>query len=79
VNIARKSLVQRKQTGQDIVVKYVVDSVEESSDGVHEVYDLMVFGCHEYFANGVLVHNCIDSITMAMYSHRNRIGRYLVV
>ena len=27
-----------------------------------EVYDLMVEDCHEYFANGILVHNCIDGI-----------------
>jgi len=26
------------------------------------VYDLAVADCHEYFANGILVHNCIDSI-----------------
>jgi intein/homing endonuclease len=26
------------------------------------VYDLHVEGVHEYFANGVLVHNCIDAI-----------------
>jgi hypothetical protein len=27
-----------------------------------QVYDLMIDDCHEYFANGILVHNCIDSI-----------------
>jgi PBSX family phage terminase large subunit len=27
-----------------------------------QVYDLMIEDCHEYFANGVLVHNCIDPI-----------------
>ena len=27
-----------------------------------QVYDLMVEDCHEYFANGILVHNCIDAI-----------------
>jgi hypothetical protein len=26
------------------------------------VYDLMVEGDHEFFANGVLVHNCIESL-----------------
>lgn len=28
------------------------------------VYDLMVEGEHEFFANGVLVHNCIDAVSM---------------
>jgi hypothetical protein len=27
-----------------------------------KVYDLMVEDCHEYFANNMLVHNCIDGI-----------------
>jgi hypothetical protein len=27
-----------------------------------QVYDLMIDDCHEYFANGILVHNCIDAI-----------------
>ena len=26
-----------------------------------EVYDIMVEDTHEYFANGILVHNCIDA------------------
>ena len=25
-------------------------------------YDLMIEDCHEYFANGLLVHNCIDAL-----------------
>lgn len=29
------------------------------------VYDLTIDGCHEFFANGVLVHNCIDSLRYA--------------
>ncbi|NDB84971.1 MAG: hypothetical protein EB127_20055 [Alphaproteobacteria bacterium] len=29
---------------------------------LEEVYDLTVEDVHEYFANGVLVHNCMDSI-----------------
>ena len=27
-----------------------------------EVYDIMVDECHEYFANGILVHNCLDAL-----------------
>lgn len=32
--------------------------VEEGT--TEQVYDLTVEGSHEYFANGVLVHNCMD-------------------
>lgn len=31
-----------------------------------EVYDITVEGQHEFFANGILVHNCIDSIRYAL-------------
>lgn len=31
----------------------------------HDVYDLMVEGTHEFFANGVLVHNCSGLVTAA--------------
>ena len=27
-----------------------------------EVYDLTIEGEHEYFANGILVHNCSDTL-----------------
>lgn len=31
-----------------------------------EVYDLTVNGEHEFFANGILVHNCIDALRYAL-------------
>lgn len=31
-----------------------------------EVYDLTVEDCHEFFANGILVHNCIDAIRYSL-------------
>lgn len=40
-----------------------------------EVYDLMVEGKHEYFANGLLVHNCIDPLRyIEREIRRNYIG-----
>jgi hypothetical protein len=30
--------------------------------GRHPVYDLTVDGCHEFFANGILVHNSMDQM-----------------
>jgi hypothetical protein len=30
------------------------------------VYDIMVEDCHEYFANGILVHNCLDALRYAV-------------
>lgn len=48
----------------DFVVGRVL-SVEEIGIA-KEVYDITVEGQHEFFANGILVHNCIDSIRYAL-------------
>jgi hypothetical protein len=32
-----------------------------------DVYDLTVTNTHEFFANGILVHNCIDAVRTAMF------------
>lgn len=37
----------------------------------NQVYDLTVEDCHEFFANGILVHNCIDAIRYALESDMN--------
>lgn len=45
----------------------------QSSDGVsnlHPVYNLHIEGTHEYFANGVLVHNC-DALRYLAYQRRH--------
>lgn len=39
-----------------------VTSVSIESAGSEVVFDLTVADCHEYYANGVLVHNCIDGM-----------------
>ena len=38
-----------------------LSDVITKSESYCEVYDLTIDGEHEYFANGVLVHNCIDA------------------
>lgn len=34
--------------------------------GFEDVYDLTVEEAHEFFANGILVHNCADSLRYAL-------------
>lgn len=34
------------------------------------VYDLMVEGEHEFFANGLLVHNCVWALTELMLGEK---------
>ena len=38
------------------VLKIEIEAIREE-----EVYDLMIENEHEYFANGILVHNCMDA------------------
>jgi intein/homing endonuclease len=47
---------------QNIVQEYVLIGIEKSEIKTEKVYDIMVEGEHEYFANGILVHNCHDSV-----------------
>jgi intein/homing endonuclease len=38
--------------------------------GRRKVYDLMVENNHEFFANGILVHNCVDAMSMQLQQAR---------
>lgn len=56
VNVVENILQQTNIQKHKLVAINVLESYEE------EIYDFMVDDCHEYFANGVLVHNCIDAV-----------------
>jgi hypothetical protein len=67
---------------QSIAIQTVkLQHLEEGESWSEIVYDIMVEDCHEYFANGILVHNCIDSLryhemeTLGINSHY---GKYHV-
>jgi len=40
---------------------FSIDSIEEV-EGLHDVYDIEVANAHNFFANDILVHNCIAGI-----------------
>jgi hypothetical protein len=51
--------------------------LEKGESSMKNVYDLMVADEHEYFANGLLVHNCIDPLrysTMYLTKHKTSTG-----
>ena len=51
------------QVFQNFAIKTVkLKHLEKGESKKEEVYDLMIANQHEYFANGVLVHNCIDAL-----------------
>lgn len=39
------------------------------------VYDLTVDGEHEFFANGLLVHNCMDALRYWLFNNADELGR----
>lgn len=45
----------------------MVKSITGVDAGIENVYDLEIEDQHEYFANGILVHNC-DAMRYGIYS-----------
>ena len=56
-----------------MLVLQPIVSISSSKERIEQVYDLQVEGMHEYFANGILVHNCMDSISYGT-THLRRMG-----
>jgi hypothetical protein len=56
---AERNIKLESQAEQSIVIKTVRRKPLEQEE---QVYDLMIDECHEYYANGLLVHNCIDAL-----------------
>ncbi|MBQ3942814.1 MAG: PBSX family phage terminase large subunit [Elusimicrobia bacterium] len=57
--------IQKQDFVQDNAQIIICGNIEK------EVYDLTVEDCHEFFANGILVHNCIDAIRYALELNMN--------
>lgn len=51
--------IKHKSEYRSIAQKNVI--INTRQDALENVYDIQVEGCHEYFANGILAHNCSDS------------------
>ena len=58
---AEKSSLSISTAEQNSVVEAVVCDIAVLSESYKQVYDIEVEEAHEFFANGVLVHNCIDA------------------
>lgn len=60
-NTLAPNTVQEDAVGY-IVQKQEIIAIEILKEDFANVYDLQVEETHEYFANGILVHNCIDAV-----------------
>lgn len=47
----------------ETLVPLPIASICASKERVERVFDLQVEDMHEYLANGVLVHNCMDAVS----------------
>jgi len=70
----KKILAAADLAGQNAVLKCVVVKIDSKPNGIKNVYDISVEDNHEYFANGLLVHNC----RYAHMSH-NENGRVKII
>lgn len=66
---AAQNTEQENTPIQDSVVPLVLEGIIRLSASEERVYDLQIEDTHEYFANGVLVHNCIDSVRYYINGH----------
>jgi|694.fasta_scaffold130391_1 phage terminase large subunit len=62
-NNAEKIIKQDTRAYLNTAIKTVkLLHFEQGESYKAQVYDLMIEDCHEYFANGILVHNCVDAM-----------------
>jgi hypothetical protein len=49
---------------------HVLANVQADTETTETVYNLNVKDCHEYFAEGILVKNCMDALRYALFTHK---------
>lgn len=74
VSAAEKNLRQTTIPTPSLVQKVVLQSIGGNGSRTEQVFDLCVADCHEYFANGILVHNCLDALRYAVWSKFGKRG-----
>lgn len=77
MKLAHASAVRKNLSSINIPgTKLALERVQCVSDGpISDVYDISVVGKHEFFAGGVLVHNCWDGIRYSLDGHIKRKGQ----
>ena len=66
----RRELIMKSGCVSDVTETLQQISIQKPKNAVKNVcpvYDLMVKDAHEYYANGVLVHNCIDAARYSVF------------
>ena len=68
------ALLCLKSTEYSLLAVCNVEHVTSPESVGARVYDLTIDGQHEFFASGILVHNCIDSVRYALDGYITRHG-----
>ena len=61
-SIAERNSQQTNIASHDSVLSFAVQDIIVISESNKQVYDIEVEDVHEFFANGILVHNCLDAL-----------------
>ena len=78
---AERNSGQTDSGTQNAAVAVVLQDIEIRSEEKREVFDLQVNDIHEYFANGILVQNCLDALRYAVWTRfgqRAGYGQYSI-
>jgi hypothetical protein len=67
-NVGKSTQQDTQVFPSSVTITAKLKHFEQGISWQEEVYDLTVEDAHEYFANGILVHNCLDSIRYAVYT-----------
>ena len=61
VSYVERPLLQTNTVGTDFVIEAVPQNITAIKEYQQLTYDIEVEDMHEFFANGILVHNCMDA------------------
>jgi hypothetical protein len=73
---AEKSFVPTSIKTEPIAAECVLQRLDIVAVEDRQVFDIQVADMHEFFANGVLVHNCIDAARYALQDLTTNTGGY---
>ena len=68
VKNAKESLVSTSIAKQGVAAEHVLKDIQIIKKHNAETFNLMIDTTHEYFANGLLVSNCIDALRYIVYA-----------
>ena len=71
-NVKKSTTHISQQEVNSVITTARLKHLEIGESRYELTYDLMVEDCHEYFANGILVHNCIDALRYVALNKLNK-------